>query len=181
MNRRLPILCLAAMALFALGAAFLFLPDGWNFIPLMLAMLVLASLLNRPKAKRCPADTRLEEPIPARDRGNDPSGPTSSPSKRPVLARRANRAFGPILAGVIIDCVDFATFGPVGLVLGFPVGGLAGYWMGRSLGFDKRAAWWCALAAGLYCTLPGTELIPLATILGACVRFRESGTPSTPP
>lgn len=168
------------MALFALGAAFLFLPDGWNIIPLVLAMLVLASLLNRPKAKRRPPETRMEKPIPARDRENDPSGSTTTPSTRPLLTRRANRAFGPILAGLIIDLVDFATFGPLGLVLGFPVGGLAGYWMGRALGFDRRAALWCALAAGVYCTLPGTEILPLATILGACARFRESSTPETP-
>jgi hypothetical protein len=91
-----------------------------------------------------------------------------------------NRAFGPIVAGLIIDLVDFATFGPIGFLLGLPVGGLAGYWMGRCLGLSRRASFYCALASGVYCTIPGTEVIPLATMVGAYVRFRESGRPAAP-
>lgn len=91
------------------------------------------------------------------------------------LAKRVNRAFGPIMAGVIIDVIDFATFGPIGFILGLPVGGLAGYWMGRCLGLSKIASFYCAIAAGIYCTIPFTELLPLATLVGAYVRFKESG------
>jgi hypothetical protein len=97
------------------------------------------------------------------------------------LGRRLNRAFGPIVAGVIIDAVDFATYGPIGYVLGLPVGGLAGYWMGRCLGLDRTACLYCALAAGVYCTIPYTELLPLATLVGAYARFRESGREALPP
>jgi len=96
------------------------------------------------------------------------------------VTRRLNRAFGPIVAGLIIDVVDFATFGPIGYLLGLPVGGFAGYWMGRCLGFSRRTSFYCAIAAGIYCTIPGTELIPLATLLGAYVRFRESGREEAP-
>jgi hypothetical protein len=91
------------------------------------------------------------------------------------LGRRLNRAFGPIVAGIIIDLVDLATYGPIGYVLGLPVGGLAGYWMGRCLGLERKACLFCALAAGVYCTIPYTETIPLATLVGAYARFRESG------
>jgi hypothetical protein len=35
-------------------------------------------------------------------------------------AKRLNKALGPVMAGFIIDVVDFATFGPIGLVLGLP-------------------------------------------------------------
>jgi len=91
------------------------------------------------------------------------------------LTMRLNRSFGPIAAGLIIDLFDFSTFGPIGLVLGLPVGGLSGYWTGRALGLDKRASVWCAICAAIYCTIPGTEFIPLATIIGAYVRFRQSG------
>jgi len=96
--------------------------------------------------------------------------------------QRLNYAFGPVIAGLIIDFIDLATFGPVGLFLGPPVGGLAGYWLGRALGLSQRHALYCGLAAGLYCTVPFTEVLPIATIVGACVRFWESGRrPFQPP
>lgn len=93
----------------------------------------------------------------------------------PDKLQRLNRAFGPVMAGLIIDFVDLATFGPIGLFLGPPLGGLAGYWMGRALGFSKRNALWCALVAGIYCTTPFTEFLPIATLIGACARYYESG------
>ena len=96
------------------------------------------------------------------------------PAPPPSQAARLNRAFGPVVAGLIIDLVDLATFGPIGLVLGLPIGGAAGYWMGRTLGLNKKASLLCALAAGIYCTLPGTELLPLATLVGAGARYFES-------
>lgn len=74
---------------------------------------------------------------------------------------------------MIIDFVDLATFGPVGLALGLPIGGLAGYWMGRTLGLSTRASWGCAAAAAVYCTIPFTELLPLGTMVGAYVRFQD--------
>lgn len=106
-------------------------------------------------------------------------GPSGAADAPPV-AERLNRTFGPIVAGLIIDLVDFATFGPIGFLLGLPVGGLAGYWMGRCLGLGRRASFYCALASGVYCTIPGTEVIPLATMVGAYVRFRESGRATAP-
>ena len=90
-------------------------------------------------------------------------------------AKRINKTIGPVMAGFIIDVVDFATFGPVGLVLGLPVGGAAGYWMGRTLGLSKQACLYCALAAGVYCTIPFTELLPLGTMVGAYARYQQSG------
>lgn len=95
-------------------------------------------------------------------------------------AQRLNRAFGPVVAGLIIDLVDLGTFGPIGLVLGLPIGGAAGYWMGRTLGLSKKASLLCALAAGIYCTIPGTEMLPIATLVGAAARYYESA-PKTPP
>ncbi len=102
------------------------------------------------------------------------------PPPAPDVGRRLNRAFGPIVAGLIIDVVDFATFGPMGLLFGLPVGGLAGYWMGHCLGLSRKGAFLCGLAAGIYCTIPFTEFLPLATLVGAYVRFQESGRPSAP-
>ena len=81
---------------------------------------------------------------------------------------------------MVIDLVDFATFGPVGLVAGLPIGGLAGYWMARALELPPRTRWWCALAAGIYCTIPFTEFIPLATLVAAYAQFRNSAPPKPP-
>jgi hypothetical protein len=101
--------------------------------------------------------------------------PNPEPSSQ---AARLNRAFGPVVAGLIIDFVDLATFGPIGLYLGLPIGGAAGFWMGRCLGLSNKASLLCALAAGIYCTIPGTEMLPLATLVGALARYVES-TPKT--
>ena len=94
--------------------------------------------------------------------------------------RRLNHAMGPVLAGMIIDAVDLVTFGPVGLVLGLPVGALAGYWLGQSMGLDKSASGICALAAGVYCMIPFTEVLPLGTIVGALVRYENKDRTAVP-
>ena len=104
------------------------------------------------------------------------TNPPASPPP-PSQAQRLNRAFGPIVAGMIIDLVDLATFGPIGLVLGLPIGAFAGYWMGRAIGLAWKPSLLCALAAGIYCTIPGTEMIPLATLVGAFARYRETSPP----
>ena len=113
---------------------------------------------------------------------------TPAPAQpKPTQRLRLNRAFGPVVAGLVIDFVDFATFGPIGLYLGLPIGGFAGYWMGRALGLDRKPSLLCALLAGVYCMIPGTEMIPVATIVGALARYRESApksdksAPAAPP
>jgi hypothetical protein len=92
---------------------------------------------------------------------------------------RYNYAFGPVGAGLIIDALDFVTFGPFGLALGFPVGAAAGYWLARSLRLETNPSLLCALIAGIYCTIPGTELLPVGTLVGALVRLED--VPETPP
>ena len=89
--------------------------------------------------------------------------------------RRLNRAFGPVVAGMILDVVDLATFGPIGFFLGIPVGLAAGYWLGSCLGLERKHCLWVAMASALYCTTPGTEFIPLGTLVGACARYWEGG------
>jgi hypothetical protein len=94
-------------------------------------------------------------------------------SSEPVtsLASRLTYAMGPIAGGLIIDAVDLATFGPAGLVLGFALGGLIGYWIASGYDFSLRKRIIIALAAGVYCTVPATEVLPLATLLGVATRF----------
>lgn len=175
-DQRPLILFLAFLVLLVLGIAFVFLPDGWNLLPLFCIALVLVVLSLHLKAIRYQRERQPSSGSPVIETAEDDNAYASAAHEQaPELARRLNRAFGPIVAGLIIDLVDFATFGPVGLALGLPIGWLAGYWMGTALGLSKRASVWCAVAAGIYCVMPGTEVIPLATIAGACVRFRQGG------
>lgn len=97
-----------------------------------------------------------------------------SPSRK---FSRYNYAFGPVVAGLILDAVDIVTFGPVGLALGFPIGAAAGYWLARSLRLETNVSLICALIAGVYCTIPGTELLPLGTLVGALVRLEDVPEP----
>lgn len=166
---------LAAGVIFVLAILFVCTPDGWNLVPLLMIALVLG--VTGARLKEIRRATHRPPPTPPTPTESDPASrqtPADQPRNR-ELAKRANRAFGPIMAGMIIDLVDAALLGPLHLILGFPIGALAGYWMGRALGLRNKASWWCALAAGIYCSIPGTEFIPLGTIVGACVRFKESG------
>lgn len=169
--------CIVLSFLIILGVIFVAVPDGWNLIPLGLMVLVVAVASARWRTLR-PAQRAEREAMPdSREPANAGAGGTEPGqcSTLPGTTRRLNRAFGPVVAGLIIDLVDLATFGPIGLFLGLLVGGLAGYWMGRALGLSRKSSLYFALVAGVYCTIPGTEFIPLATLAGAYARFRESG------
>ena len=81
------------------------------------------------------------------------------------------------MAGLLLDAADFATYGPIGLWVGFIVGAVAGWLLAPSLDISQRRRWLCALAAGTYCMLPFTAFLPLATLLGALTRLRERSQP----
>ncbi len=89
----------------------------------------------------------------------------------PNRAQRVERAFGPLVAGIILDLVDLITVGPAGFLIGFPVG----VW----LGWIFRLRWWqmilAGLISGLYCVIPYTNFIPVGTVIGAFVQYREMG------
>ncbi|HEY8239933.1 MAG TPA: hypothetical protein VIH35_00725 [Kiritimatiellia bacterium] len=98
-------------------------------------------------------------------------GVVRQPSSRRTW-RRMNKTFGPILAGMVIDAVDLATFGPLKRFVGFPAGAIAGYWMASIFKLSQKQRLLCALAAAIYCVIPGLEFIPVATLLAAYIRFR---------
>lgn len=72
---------------------------------------------------------------------------TPAPSERQLapLGRRVKRAFGPIVAGLILDFQNLSTRGPAGRLLGLPISAIADYWMGRCLAPNRRASLFCAL------------------------------------
>lgn len=105
-----------------------------------------------------------------RDRSSD-SRPTGSLPDRPVTSV-AQQMIRPIFAALAIDLLDLATFGPVGLYTGLILGAVAGFWLAPLLGFPPHRRWLSALVTGVYCTLPLTGLIPLATLASVMSRSR---------
>ncbi len=93
---------------------------------------------------------------------------------------RLYRALGPIAGGLVLDFVDLATLGPIGLFLGPFLGFAAAMWICSIYRFSLRTKIWLSLLAGLYCMVPMTEPFPLATITMAFCRFFEGPPPSPP-
>jgi len=81
----------------------------------------------------------------------------------------------PLFAALAIDLLDLATFGPVGLYTGLVLGAIVGFWLAPLLGFPAHRRWLSALVVGVYCTLPLTGLIPLATLASVVSRSLVRG------
>lgn len=88
-------------------------------------------------------------------------------------AERLLRSFGPLAGGMLLDLADLLTFGSVGFYLGPVIGGLLGWWLARVYGFGIAGQCICITLAVVYCTFPGTALLPLATVIFALIRFAE--------
>jgi hypothetical protein len=127
-----------------------------------------------PCARSMPgmSDDRRSEPEvlipevlpPQRDPFPPPPG-----ARRKDTTGRAKRAFGPIIAGAIIDGVDWVTVGPMGLVIGF----VAAFWALGVVGVRLPQRLLLSLAAGLYCLMPMGRRLPVATIIGGIAQFLE--------
>ena len=116
------------------------------------------------------------------------SSPTTATDELRGLAERLSFAIGPLGAGLVLDVLDLATFGPIGLFLGAIVGGCAGWILSNYEGIDRNLRIAFAVCAAAYMTIPFTEAIPAATILVLLARFfagpraePESKTESPPP
>ena len=95
--------------------------------------------------------------------------------ERPSLWGRIKRAFGPVIPGLLLDLADFFSLTrTVGPWASFPIGFAIGIRL--SLVYPFGFGWRLVIAggSGLYTLTPGTEYIPLATILTCLGRFIES-------
>ena len=88
-------------------------------------------------------------------------------------SERLLRAFGPLGAGLILDFADLTTFGVIGFYLGPIIGGLLGWWLASVYRFGPVGQCIIILIAAVYCALPGTGMMPLATIVFALIKFAE--------
>ena len=92
---------------------------------------------------------------------------------------RLHRALGPILGGLLLDFTDLSTFGPMGFFLGPFLGAAVVLWLSSLYRFSVKTKIVLAFLAGVYCTVPMTELVPVATLVCAACRFFEK--PPSPP
>jgi hypothetical protein len=98
-----------------------------------------------------------------------------TPPERPATA--AQQMIRPIFAALAIDLLDLVTSGPLGLYTGLILGAATGFWLAPLLGFPPHRRWLAALVTGVYCTLPLTGLIPLATLASVLSRAPVGGNP----
>ncbi len=93
----------------------------------------------------------------------------------PGLVERVYYALFPIAGGLILDFADFVTMGSIGIYIGMIVGCLVGYLVSGIYKFPRKWRMYCTILAGIYCMIPGTFFLPLATIVSAMSRFYTSG------
>lgn len=95
-----------------------------------------------------------------------PEHGSAEPARGQGAAQAPAAPLNPVVAGLVIDALDFATRGPRGFLVGGPLGGVVGYWLGRRMGLDRARSAGLGGVCALYCSLPGTELLPLGTLVG---------------
>ena len=90
-----------------------------------------------------------------------------------TVPQRLHHAIGPIAGGMILDAADLITFGPLGIYAGAIVGVVVGFWITSIYGLSLAWRIFWAAAAALYCTVPMTELFPVATGISAVAPYVE--------
>lgn len=90
---------------------------------------------------------------------------------RHELAQADRHGLLPIAGGLAIDVVDFATMGPIGVFAGAIVGGFVTWTVASRHGLSSRMVAMMTFLGALYCTIPFTELLPLATLLAIVSRL----------
>ena len=79
--------------------------------------------------------------------------------------REAGSGWAPILTALAIDLADLAMIGPTGIVAGFGVGFVLTSLLTLATGVPWKRALVLSVLAGIYCMMPITDVIPLATML----------------
>jgi len=114
--------------------------------------------------RRAPLEVEVERLPPGGAAREGPEGATAE-----KLAE-LERAVGPIVAGLLVDLLDAATLSPLlGLLLGWPLGA----YVLRKAGLPPERTVLQGGLVGVYCALPGTFAIPVATVVGALVKVRQ--------
>ena len=89
-----------------------------------------------------------------------------SPTAPPLLDhawKGAAAVAAPLLGALLLDVADLFSLGPQALPLAVLVAAPLGWAVAAALGFRRNGRLLAALSAGVYCLLPGMELIPAAS------------------
>jgi len=133
------------------------------------------------------AGQRPHGPGPAH---HDPRAQPRAEGRSQAVRRRASQELAqadrhgllPIAGGLAIDLVDLATIGPIGLFAGALVGGFVTWSVAKRHGLSTNLTRLMTVIGAVYCTVPFTELLPLATLLAVVSRLlpepNAAGTPS---
>ena len=96
------------------------------------------------------------------------------------LVARIRKALGPALPGITLDSIDALSLtSTVGPFASFPIGFVVGIWLSSYYRFSWGWKALITVSSGLYTLTPGTEAIPLATILTCLGRFVETAPDAT--
>ncbi len=104
---------------------------------------------------------------------------SASLADEPTLSlwNRIRKALGPALPGITLDVIDAMSLTRnIGPFASFPLGLLVGLWLSSYYRFSWGWKALIAVSSGLYTLTPGTEAIPLATILTCLGRFVETAS-----
>jgi len=83
---------------------------------------------------------------------------------------RLLQRLGPILGGLLIDGIDLASYGPLGIG-GLLVGAFAAWWLTSGTRLNLKTRIFVSAITGIYCLTPFTEILPLATIVATIGKF----------
>src|SRR6478672_5299522 len=83
----------------------------------------------------------------------------------------AAAAAAPLFGAMLLDLADLFSLGPQALPLAVLVAAPLGWGVAAGLGFKRNGRLVSALVAGIYCLLPGMELIPAATATSLLALF----------
>lgn len=120
----------------------------------------------------------VNQPIPALVPAHAPSR-TVHPAEMEALrsdfdrstgAHQSAAMWGPVLAAILLDVADVLSFGPQGILVGLVAGSALGWRIAAASGFSAKGRLICAGLAALYCFVPFTEALPLATIVTTASR-----------
>jgi len=92
----------------------------------------------------------------------DPGRQQKKTGDQPSWINERIKAIG---IGLVLDALDLVTLGPSGLI-GFLIGFLTTFYLFGLMKIDLQRRILYSVGAGIYCLIPGTERIPLGTILG---------------
>ena len=88
----------------------------------------------------------------------------ASPSFLDNAWKGAAAVAAPLFGAMLLDLADLFSLGPQAVPLAILVAAPLGWGIAAALGFKRNGRLVCSLVAGIYCLLPGMELIPAATL-----------------